>query len=293
MTESRQETPQWADLIVLVQRTARYLPILAVVSIVVSLFAAGYLRSAFQPRYTSEAIALVRPPVTFSLTAPQITTPPSPADDSRRGQPEFLPQPLNAFDYRILLESDAVFERAAALYNERYTPYTPMTAASFRGRCQALERLEVRTPHAAKYHPTLSLRATAGDPEQALRMAQCWADAAERWAHGYEESIRHRQLAALEQVRMHLMAEQARYTEPAPAPGPGMAVIEHALLQAQVAAARGVYEFEIVAEPILPGPQRARSVAQPALLVGLIAFAGLWALVIIAALFAQAARAVR
>ena len=293
MSESRPETPQWADVFVLVQRTMRYLPVIAIMAIVVSLFAAGYFRSAFQPRYTSEAIALVRAPVSFSLTAPHVTTPPNPADDSRRGQPEFLPQALNAFEYRILLESDAVFERAASLYNERYEPHTPLTAAAFRGACQAVERLEVRTPHAAKYHPTLGLRATAGDPEQAQRLAQCWVDAAERWAHGYEESVRQRQLAALEQVRTQLLAEQARYTDPAPDPGPRMAMIEHAILQAQVAAARGVYEFEIVAEPILPGPQRAPGVAKPALLVGLVAFIGLWALTLVIALFAQAAKAVR
>jgi len=287
MNQSRPESPQWADLMGLVLRTARYLPLIAVAAIIVSLVAAGYFRSAFQPRYASEAIALVRPPVSFPLIPAHVTAPPSPAEEARRGQPDFLPQPLSAFDYRVLLESDAVMDRAAALYNERFEPHVPMTAAAFRGACTAIERLEVRTPYAAKYHPTLSLRATAGDPELAQRMAQCWVDAAERWANGYEESVRQRQLAALEQVRVQLLAQGDAGGEAAEA---RLDLLNHAILQAQVAVARGVYEFEIVAEPILPSPQRAPGVAKPALLTGFVAFIGLWALVLAAALFAQAAR---
>lgn len=286
MTQPRQDIPQWADIAILVSRTARFVPIIAVAAILVSIFAAGYFRTATQPRYTSEAIALVRPPVSFPMTPDHITAPATIADATRLGQPEFLPVPISPYDYRILLESDAVFDRAATLYNERFDPHTPMTAASFRGACTAVERLEVRTPHAAKYHPTLSLRATAGDPEQAQRIAQCWADAAERWAHSYEESIRQRQLAALEQVRVQLLAQGNPDAAAA-----RLARLDAAILEAQVAVARGVYEFEIVAEPILPSPQRAPGVAKPALLTGFVAFVALWAFVLAAALFARAARA--
>lgn len=286
MPKAVSSTPQWADLFRLVHRSRRYLPLLALAAIIVALFSAGYYNAASQPRYTSEAIALVRPPVSFVLSTPETTAFTQIGEDQRRGQPSYLPAPLDAFDYRVLLESDAVFDRAAALYNERFAPHTPMTAAAFRRACVAVERLEVRTPHAAKYHPTLSLRATAGDPERALRMAQCWVDAAERWAHSYEQSVRSRQVGALQQVRMELLTREGDEETGAA----HLRQIDQALLDARVAAARSVFEFEIVAEPILPAPQAASSVATPALLTGVVAFIGLYALTLVVLLFGQAAR---
>jgi len=287
--------PQLKQLVRLVIRTRWFIPIALAGAIAVAIAASAYLRVSYKASYVSEAIALARPLAVFEIPSPQGGVVNRIGEDKSKGKASFLPRPLDVTDYALLIESDEVLAAVAEVYNSRFSPETPMSGAELKGMLTATTRLEIKTPYEAKYHPTIEMCATASTPEAAYQLASAWVEAAEQWTQDISASVRERTLAYVDReyqkarnelneldaalirggesgasesrpLRRELQTQAAIVTS-----------LAEARMQAQLAMANIVPEFEVVAKPVQPAWRGRPRQTHFAIAAFAVAFVCLWA----------------
>ncbi len=146
---------------------------------------------SYRATYSSEAIALIRP---------QQQQPQDPQDKEPLVTGLF-PKPLGVADYTLLMKSDAILTAVANAYNEAYAKDDPENAtnnANLRAQLTATSRLEIKTPYAVNYYPTIEMRADAQTAELAFRLMELWIGEVRKRAHEIAFSTKESVLEYLE-----------------------------------------------------------------------------------------------
>lgn len=152
---------------------------ITLVSLVVALLAGAYVALTHQPTYLSEAIAIVRPQ--------QVPLSRSRKDEAQPREEKgksLLPQPLNVTDYVLFLQSDGMLASIAQAYNAYHAKESEplLTVAQLRRMMMPNARLEIKTPYAVEYYPTIELRVSAQAPDKAYELARLWVETARDWS---------------------------------------------------------------------------------------------------------------
>lgn len=308
---------QIAELARLAVRTRRALPWCLLAAAALAGGAFVYLRSS-PVRYASDAYLVMQPTAVFDLPAPGGGVV-NRLSDEQRGRAEFLPKPLSAQDYTVLLKSDAVLAQTADVYNQKFNPSPPLTGADvkFGYGLEAISYLEIKTPYEVKYHPTLQLRVVAKTPEQSTRMAQAWAESASAWAQERGAAIREQTYAyvnleyenAVRRLGELTVKSNELYGAGAgQGPGEGywrlmadreaqqgvVAALAHARAQAALARANPVPELAVVSTPASASPVGVQTrVGATSAAVGMGSFIVLWGLAMAGVVFGDAVRALK
>ena len=173
MSENSSQFVDFLRLYLRLRPNARNIALIAgAVALLVTL--AWYL--SYSPTFTSGAIALVRPQQTEQ----------SPDDEKNGHIASLFPKPLGVPDYTVLMKSDAILTAVADTYNERYAnddPDLAVNAAGLRVQLNATSRLEIKTPYAVSYYPTIEMSAFAYAPESAAALMDVWIDQVKEKAH--------------------------------------------------------------------------------------------------------------
>ena len=167
---------QLTEILGFLVRGRVHLKWILLVSVLIGLAGTVYGRIRFKPRYRSEAIALIRPQI------PTIAD----EDEDENGSGGLLTQPLNITDYVILLKSEGVLSQVAKQYNderESGNREDQITVARLRKWLFVREQLELKTPYAVRYAPTVMMRVSAPSQEMAHRLAEIWVEVVENQTH--------------------------------------------------------------------------------------------------------------
>jgi len=130
----------------------------------------GYAFFCVRPSYVSEAIALVRPQRAVEIKRTK--------DEEVQGT-SVLPEPLGVTDYVLLLQSDGVLSAVAKAYNQYQINKGlegRVTAVELKRKLTPMERLQLKTPYAVVYYPTIEMRVTAPSRDMAYDLANLWVN---------------------------------------------------------------------------------------------------------------------
>ncbi|HQK77200.1 MAG TPA: Wzz/FepE/Etk N-terminal domain-containing protein, partial [Candidatus Hydrogenedentes bacterium] len=141
---------------------------IALVSLAVALIAGAYVALTHEPTYLSEAIAIVRPQQLLVARAKKDET--QPIEEKAKS---LLPQPLDVTDYVLFLQSEGMLSSVAQAYNTYHASDSEplLTVAQLRRMLTPNARLEIKTPYAVEYYPTIELRVAAQSPDKAYNLA--------------------------------------------------------------------------------------------------------------------------
>jgi len=152
---------------------------IALVSLAVALIAGAYVALTHEPTYLSEAIAIVRPQQLLVARAKKDET--QPIEEKAKS---LLPQPLDVTDYVLFLQSEGMLSSVAQAYNTYHASDSEplLTVAQLRRMLTPNARLEIKTPYAVEYYPTIELRVAAQSPDKAYNLARLWVETARDWS---------------------------------------------------------------------------------------------------------------
>ncbi len=152
---------------------------IALVSLAVALVAGAYVAITHEPTYLSESIAIVRPQQMLVSRTKKDET-----QSSEEKAKSLLPQPLDVTDYVLLLQSEGMLASIAQAYNTYHASESDplLTVAQLRRMMAPNARLEIKTPYAVEYYPTIELRVTAQSPDKAYELARLWVETARDWS---------------------------------------------------------------------------------------------------------------
>ncbi|MBI4560012.1 MAG: hypothetical protein HY706_20665 [Candidatus Hydrogenedentes bacterium] len=173
-----QERSQLAELVRLGVQIRPYLWLILLGSVLAAGAVGIYCYGFYEPTYTSEAIAMVRPQAYVENSKPE--------KEPSQQNLNLLPKPLDVTDYVLLLKSDGILGALAEAYNTYY-PETDLakrlTVERLRRQLVARERLELKTAYAVSYYPTVIMQTQAASPEEAHRLADLWMQVARGRTH--------------------------------------------------------------------------------------------------------------
>jgi len=288
---SAQET-QLQQVVRLIIR-ARWFALVALIMAAVAAVIAYKMQDGSSPAsYTAQAVALVRPPATFDLSAMNVEIENRVGSDANLGKPYFLQPPLGVIDYSLLLESDEVLNSVAISYQQQH-PDDAVPLYKLKDMLEVITTLNAKTPYESLYYPTLIMQAEGPSREQALELARLWADVCETWTSRINRETREKtqqyinqayeeQRATLRDLQRKLLDDPRDFGEKRllerdiDIASKLLETLGRARLHADLMVRNPQAEFQIVSRPVVAVSNRRISAAPVGVATFVLAFLVLW-----------------